>query len=62
MIRFHTLRSKNLHVPARSEPRALDQERSFLLRVVGQSMKKEVTCETRIVAPTSTKNEPCASP
>ena len=42
MIRSHAPRSKNLRVPARSEPAALDQERSFLLRIVGQSMKRDV--------------------
>ena len=62
MIRSHAPRSKNLRVLARSEPTALDQERSFLLRIVGQSKKKDLTYETLIVVSSSTTNEPCASP
>ena len=43
MIGFPAARYKNMHSPQRIEPVALDQERNFLVRFVGQSARKTVT-------------------
>ena len=43
MIGFPAARYKNMHSPQRIEPVALDQERNFLVRIVGQSARKAVT-------------------
>ena len=42
MIGFPSARTKNLRMPPRIDPTALDKERNFLMHIVGQSMKKEV--------------------
>lgn len=46
MIGFPYARHKNLLLPPRTESTPLDQERNFLLHIVGQSMKKGVSRAT----------------
>ena len=43
MIGFPAAPHKNMRLSPRIEPTALDQERSFLLRIEGHSAKKNMT-------------------
>ena len=51
MIGFPSARTKNLRMPPRIDPTALDKERNFLMHIVGQSMKKEVSREPETNSP-----------
>lgn len=56
MISVPSARHKYLLLPPRTEPTPLDQERSFLLRIVGRSMEKGVALEGK-VPPSSEKEK-----
>ena len=43
MIGFPTASHQSFRLPPRTERTALDKERNFLTRIVGQSLKKEVS-------------------
>ena len=45
MINFSFTNFVNVRLPSRTVPTALDKERHFLMRIVGQSMKKKVSRE-----------------